>query len=192
MEILAVALSTAKTHITLEQKKILSIHAKEEQNYVVDEQKKPRVSNVAEYLRAEHLEYINEGIRLIMSYKTRLTGRFRSTLSAYYHVEKHGEVTFLAYYEETFTNVPQKPWPREKIYEVYFEKMPELLFTEENYSSTMISQDATTKSRRWMTRNGYIGYTKVPYNVVLDDTAHFLPEEIVATHYKIRSKRPRG
>ncbi|EYC37946.1 hypothetical protein Y032_0755g2080 [Ancylostoma ceylanicum] len=31
---------TAKTHITLEQKKILSIHAKEEQNYVVDEQER--------------------------------------------------------------------------------------------------------------------------------------------------------
>ncbi|KAL6734822.1 hypothetical protein Aduo_005322 [Ancylostoma duodenale] len=141
-----------------------------------------------EQRRAKLVKHINEGISLAVQYEMGLLP-FSSPMGCYYHVEKHGTDAVPAFYFEAGIDVPQNPWSRENIFKIYFEEMPKLLFTKENYRSTIVSQDGKTITRKWATRMVYVGYTKAPYtpvpNVDLSsDSPLFLPGETIATHFQ--------
>ncbi|EYC16692.1 hypothetical protein Y032_0033g2790 [Ancylostoma ceylanicum] len=138
--------------------------------------------------RAVIVQGINERITLIGLYETGPLS-FSSSLSAYYHVEKHGKEAARVFYLVTSTELPEDPCTKEDVYEIYFEKMPKLLFTKENYKSTTISQDGRTITRTWANKLGYVGLTKAPYTPVAEldlpsDPPLYLPGETVASHYQ--------
>ncbi|WKY10343.1 hypothetical protein Q1695_002583 [Nippostrongylus brasiliensis] len=90
--------------------------------------------------RAEIVNHINARIAQIGEFARTEQFFHGSLLSAYYHVEKHFDQTVPSYYEQIGQPVPD-PLTQQQIDDVYFSKMKNLLFNEQNYKSSLISQD---------------------------------------------------
>ncbi|WKY10337.1 hypothetical protein Q1695_002579 [Nippostrongylus brasiliensis] len=109
--------------------------------------------------RAEIVNHINARIAQIGEFARTEQLFHGSLLSAYYHVEKHFDLTVSSYYKEIGRPVPD-PLTQQQIDDVYFSEMKNLLFNEKNYRRSLISQDGHTRTRIWAMNNKYTGYSK--------------------------------
>ncbi|ETN81001.1 hypothetical protein NECAME_08803 [Necator americanus] len=73
--------------------------------------------------RAAVTKHINKRISQIRTFAQTEQFFHGSLLSAYYHVEKHGDKTITSYYKETNQQIPSTPLTQAEIDNIYFKQI---------------------------------------------------------------------
>ncbi|EYC24679.1 hypothetical protein Y032_0013g2048 [Ancylostoma ceylanicum] len=138
--------------------------------------------------RAALVGYIRKRMEDIRKYAEKENLFHSDLLSLYYHVEKY-RVEIVKGETNTQPQPSGNHSTQENGEEIFFQDMSKAIFTKKNFWSILLSQDAHTKSRIWVTNKEFKGQAKasnvsVPYENLLDNPSLYFPGEFVQSHFQ--------